>query len=77
MCPNVSTKPDTLSNDDWDYLMRSPFGSIIFATPKVGIMPIPDINANGDLDGDLFFICWNDEILQSLNAVPREETITE
>jgi hypothetical protein len=77
MCPHVTTKPDTMSNDDWDGLMKRPFGLIIFATPNGGTIPLPEIGADGDLNGDLFFICWNDEILQSLNDVPIEETIIE
>ena len=74
MCPLVLTKPDNMPVEMWEDLNNRPFGSIIFASPKEGTVPLPEIIAEGDLDGDLYFICWNKDILQSIKAIPIEET---
>jgi len=40
-------------------MLRSmPFGMLIFATPNdPGVKPIPETNADGNLDGDPYLIC--------------------
>ena len=55
---------------DWDALNSRPFGSIIFADPIGNTTPLPEIIADGDLDVDCYFICWNSHILNSIKTEP-------
>jgi hypothetical protein len=77
--PVVQQKPDAMSLEDWNFLQSFPFGGIIFAFPsssssssreKRGMCPIPEYIANGDLDGDLYFTCWDANILQEVQTEP-------
>jgi len=67
----VKRQPVDTSNADWEFLNSLPFGSIIFSRPRVGKMSIPERIASGDLDGDLYLICWDDELLSLMNKVPK------
>lgn len=59
------TRPRCMSSVTWDWLQDLSFGAIIFSTAGNG-MPIPMICAEGDLDGDLYFVCWDENIICSL-----------
>ena len=77
MVPMVTSKPPAMSQEDWDLLLALPFGAVIFANPKKGTHPLPAQIASGDLDGDLYFICWNSELLQHITTDPLEEVFLE
>jgi len=66
----ITSKPSTLSLGEWNWLERLPFGVLIFSLPKKGMKSIPEHIANGDLDGDRYFVCWNTEILENIMADP-------
>jgi hypothetical protein len=51
-------------------LQDLPFGAIIFSNPRPGERPLPELVASGDLDGDLYLICWNELFLQSIHPEP-------
>jgi len=64
--PNITTKPDEISSADWKFLQGLPFGAIIFGNPsRCEEMTLPESIAGGDLDGDLYFICWNKCIVKN------------
>jgi hypothetical protein len=67
MLPVISTKPKKMSKSDWDWLCSFPFGHIIFSKPKDGI-PLPVIVGEGDLDGDDYFVCWDDNIIGHMKS---------
>jgi ribosomal protein L24 len=71
---NVTDKPQSMAESDWIWLKELPFGAIIFADAKEGMQPLPVHIADGDLDGDLYFVCWDAEILEQLNAEPVLDT---
>jgi hypothetical protein len=48
------------------WLQNLPFGAVIFANPADGEKPLPEAIAAGDLDGDLYFVCWNKTILRHI-----------
>ena len=56
-----NTKPSSMSASAWEWLNDLKFGALIFSGK--GHCPLPGICAEGDIDGDLFFICWNDEVV--------------
>jgi hypothetical protein len=66
----ITEKPECMDDDSWEALQYLPFGAIIFALPKEGDKSLPECIANGDLDGDRYFCCWNKDILACLKAVP-------
>jgi ribosomal protein L24 len=66
--PVLHSQPASMSDRDWAFLVSLPFGGIVFADPRPGCVPMPQLIANGDLDGDLYFVCWNQQILQCVDA---------
>ena len=66
----VRSKPKSMDTDSWNFLKNLPFGVIIFAKPKRGLKSTPELIANGDLDGDRFFCCWNKIILSHMTPDP-------
>ena len=71
---NVTQKPDDMSEENWVWLNKLPFGAIIFPDAEEGMKPLPEMVADGDLDGDLYFVCWNQNILQNIEAEPIQGT---
>ena len=67
--PVVREKPSSMSQVDWTWLQSLHFGGIIFANPMAGQPPLPSMIAAGDLDGDLYFVCWHAGILGHLRTV--------
>jgi ribosomal protein L24 len=68
--PQLVQRPNGMSTQDWDWLKNLHFGAIIFAAPGKGMRPLPERIASGDLDGDLYFVCWNEAILGSIQTLP-------
>jgi RNA dependent RNA polymerase len=62
----VTNQPRGMSRRDWEFLHSLPFGSIIFSRPRAGKMSMPERIAQSDLDGDLYLICWDDEVLSEM-----------
>ena len=57
--------------------MSQPFGQLIFGPPRNGDPPLASQVASGDEDGDLFFVCWDKEIMSHMEEqilVPKEQT---
>ena len=59
--PVPMAKPTGMSNTDWDWLRGLQLGIVIFSTQ--GTRPMPLQCADGDLDGDYYFVCWNPDIV--------------
>ncbi|CAB9499850.1 autoimmune regulator [Seminavis robusta] len=70
LVPVVTSKPDQMSAENWEMLQELPFGAIIFSNPKPGMTPMPVLIADGDLDGDLYFICWHKPIIEQVTVKP-------
>jgi len=66
----VTTKPDSMAVDDWEWIQNLSFGALIYANPESGDRPLPELIADGDLDGDLYFVCWNTNILDHMRSIP-------
>lgn len=62
----LTCRPVRMSPEDWDWLLSLPFGAILFPDAPAGMKPMPTLIANGDLDGDLYFVCWDRKVLASL-----------
>ena len=52
----VTEKPASMRDEDYIWLNSLPFGSIIFGFPESGYKPIPELIANGDLDGCVLIV---------------------
>ena len=56
----MSMRPNGMDEQNWKFLCCLMFGLIIFANQqKDNDEPIPPEIANGDLDGDTYFVCWS------------------
>ncbi len=69
----LKTRPTSMSQDHYDFLRELPFGIVIFGFPKEGMKPLPETIANGDLDGDRYFLCWDKKILKHLDPPLLEQ----
>lgn len=69
LLPVVTSKPAGMPQEEWNRLNEQHFGTIIFGNSHNGRLPLPETIADGDLDGDLYFICWNDEIITNVHPV--------
>jgi len=61
--PLLKERPPNMSMRDWDSLNARHFGDIYFGH---GVVPLPNLIADGDLDGDLYFVMWDTEIVKSV-----------
>mmetsp|Transcript_10202 Transcript_10202/g.22683 ORF Transcript_10202/g.22683 Transcript_10202/m.22683 type:complete len:1127 (-) Transcript_10202:57-3437(-) len=63
----VAERTEDMSGDEWDLLCSYKWGTVIFGAPRTRLSaPLPCCIADGDLDGDDYFICWDDEIVAHL-----------
>lgn len=69
----LTEKPAEMSPKHWAFLQRLDFGAIVFPNAPQGLPFLPFTISNGDLDGDLYFACWDAEILQQLSAFHSEQ----
>lgn len=58
MLPVVISRPVFMPEDTWDWLIGLPFGGLIFSTAGTDA-PLAATVASGDLDGDLYLVCWD------------------
>mmetsp|Transcript_5833 Transcript_5833/g.7167 ORF Transcript_5833/g.7167 Transcript_5833/m.7167 type:complete len:1037 (-) Transcript_5833:125-3235(-) len=73
----ICSKPEQMNKNDWEMLCSIHFGVLIFATPKdPGVKSIPETIADGDLDGDHYLICWDQDILSSIETASVDENTT-
>jgi hypothetical protein len=63
--PTVHHRPGMMSEEDWKWLQALPLGAIIFSGQ--GSQPLPSLCAGGDLDGDYYFVCWNERLLEVMH----------
>jgi hypothetical protein len=70
LLPVVHAQPAGMSDEHWEWMLSLPFGGVMFSTQGEGV-PLPMICAAGDLDGDLYFLCWDESILSHIT--PRAE----
>jgi ribosomal protein L24 len=75
--PVLNEKPEAMSLEDWEFLKQMSFGAVIFANPKPGMLSMPEQIAGGDLDGDLYLVCWNEQILSHIVAEPLRDLPSE
>ena len=71
----LTCRPTGMSPQDWEWLLSMPFGAIFYPDAPSGKKPMPSLLANGDLDGDLYFVCWDREVLASLKHAGMVEAM--
>jgi hypothetical protein len=66
--PRVTKRPAKMNIKDWKMLCGIHFGIVIFAKPKdPNAVSIPARLAGGDLDGDLYLLLWDQDILSCID----------
>lgn len=64
MLPVVTERPPAMDPHDWEWMLQLQFGAVIFSgLGGAWLRPIPADLANGDLDGDHYFMCWDEALL--------------
>ena len=65
LLPVITEKPSKMDESTWNWLLDLPFGGVIFSTrgSKNKRPPLASTVASGDLDGDLYLVCWDNQIL--------------
>ena len=71
MLPVVTEQPAAMDDRTWRWLLALPFGAVVFSSQGDGA-PLPASIAQGDLDGDLYFICWDKHVI---NHVQQRELV--
>jgi len=72
--PLATERPSEMSVADWTWLNTLPFGVMMFSVK--GSCSLPDMCAKGDLDGDLYFCCWDSNILANVCPVELQSPDT-
>jgi len=60
----IQSRPSGMSPKNWEFLKSLPIGGLIFSS--LGDTPLPLSCAQGDLDGDLYLVCWNPAIVNQI-----------
>ena len=68
LLPLLTQRPRAMTQEQWDQLIKLPFGAVMFPDAEEGILPLAALLADGDVDGDLYFLCWHHKILSALRA---------
>jgi hypothetical protein len=63
LLPQVNRKPPSMTTQHWEHLYNIHFGLVVFGPPKPGESQIPLQIADGDLDGDLYLVIWDQQLL--------------
>lgn len=69
MVPLLTSRPRGMKKDVWDWLLNLPFGGLLFSTSGDAV-PLAMTCADGDLDGDRYFVCWDKKVLTYIT--PRD-----
>ena len=73
LLPVLSQRPAAMSQRKWDWLLQLPFGAVVFSTAgEEGDVPLASTIADGDLDGDLYLVCWEPTILGHIKPVDSD-----
>ena len=64
----LRSKPESMTKEEYEWLLKLPFGEVVFGFPEKGMQSMPELIADSDLDGDRFFLCWEKEILKHIKA---------
>eukprot|EP00913_Durusdinium_trenchii_P002975 g2756.t1 len=67
----VTCRPPGMAEEAWRFLTSRSFGEVIF--PRASDVGLPELIAEGDLDGDLYWICWNAKLV----ATTQPDEVTE
>jgi hypothetical protein len=72
--PVLKNRPQQMTISDWNALRGLAFGGIIFGNSERGNQPLPSMIADGDLDGDLYLVCWNRNMVDALSIDSVEKS---
>jgi len=76
LIPLVKEKPATMTDAQWDFLQSKPFGAVYFGKPSPGERALSEYIAQGDCDGDDYFVCWDQKIVADalIGDIPKLAT---
>jgi len=65
LVPVVTKKPPNMPDEEWESLRSRRLGEVIFSCRGP---PLPQSIADGDCDGDLYFVCWDSQVLKCIQS---------
>lgn len=72
LVPVVTIQPEGMEDAAWASLTKRPFGELVFSNrPLHDGRGLPELIAEGDLDGDLYWVCWDADIVS--HVTPRSD----
>ena len=74
LLPVVTQQSDGMASRDWEILSSRVFGDIVF--PSQGVA-LPQALSEGDVDGDLYWVCWDANIVQSMDPEADKLVVAE
>ncbi len=72
----ITSKPQGMSKKNWDFLTSIPYGLFVFGHSSTST-PLPVQVADGDLDGDMYHVLWDKELLRQITFHNQNEDVTE
>eukprot|EP00931_Biecheleriopsis_adriatica_P007729 TRINITY_DN108996_c0_g1_i1.p1 TRINITY_DN108996_c0_g1~~TRINITY_DN108996_c0_g1_i1.p1 ORF type:complete len:654 (-),score=107.88 TRINITY_DN108996_c0_g1_i1:6-1967(-) len=70
LLPLMTSRPAGVSEEDWRDLTERPFGEVLFSNTGEAI---PEAISEGDLDGDRYYLCWDESIVRCIKPVLSTE----
>eukprot|EP00928_Gymnodinium_smaydae_P024264 TRINITY_DN19684_c0_g1_i1.p1 TRINITY_DN19684_c0_g1~~TRINITY_DN19684_c0_g1_i1.p1 ORF type:complete len:344 (-),score=42.48 TRINITY_DN19684_c0_g1_i1:310-1341(-) len=72
LLPVVTQQPSGMASEDWAALAARHFGEVIFSNKGKAL---PEVIAEGDLDGDLYYINWDGDVVKHVVACPTTASV--
>merc|ERR1712048_428009 len=63
LLPLMTSKTSNMSDEEWQAFNERHFGEVLFSNKGNAI---PEAISEGDLDGDLYFVCWDDSVVRNV-----------
>jgi hypothetical protein len=74
--PLLVAKPCRTSQSNWEWLQELPFGAVVFGNPNTkGKTTLPETIASGELDGDVYSICWSKTVVRYIEATNKNLSV--
>jgi hypothetical protein len=65
-----------MSQANLEWLHELPFGAVVFGNQKTkGETTLPETIACGDLDGDVYLICWSKTVVKYIEAANKNRIV--
>jgi hypothetical protein len=68
----IGYRPENVSAEHWAFLQSLPFGILVFGPSSNHKLSLPEQISDGDLDGDLYHVLWDYNLVNKLKDINRD-----